>query len=597
MRLPSMAQVLGDAGRTGARFPLVILAAIVAAIGAVIAIGQREPVAAVRVMMSAQLGIPLLLALALTGERLGRLTLPLSLGGVVLLVVHYLLTPDPGRAAAVVRFVQFNVVAHLLVAFLPHVGRGEENGFWQYNKTLFLRLLGSVIFVGVLIAGLDVALLALDKLFGVPIDDLIYGRLNVALLFVFTTWYFLGGVPRDFAGLERSDDYPRGLRVFAQYILSPLVAVYLALLTAYLVKVIVTAEWPSGWIGWLVTSVAAAGLLSLALLRPLADRPGFGWISRYSRAYFILMLPAVIMQMMAIGKRIGQYGFTENRYFICILALWLLGVSALGALGRLRSLKPLPLTLCVLALITSLGPWGAFAVSRSSQVGRLETILVGGGMLEGGNFTPVDDVDHETRREISAILDYLMEYHGPGAIDQWLTTEQGDEVAAAADSLLARHRHRDLSRQVMGYLDLEHVTHWQRPADQGWFVIERSSGGAGVPLAGYEWVHPVNFPGDRGSHIELGDRSIRLDQNDAVVTLSRDGGPSIEMQLGPVLDQLEAHARTTLDWTAPDAQLGVEGAAGMLRARLQITSIRWHKSDEGRQIRHLAGLLLLGTGP
>ena len=67
---------------------------------------------------------------------------------------------------------------------------------------------------------------------------------------------------------------------------------------------------PSGWIGWLVSSVAAAGLFSLALLHPLVEKKEERWIATYARVYFILMLPAIGMLLTALAKCIGQYGFT-----------------------------------------------------------------------------------------------------------------------------------------------------------------------------------------------------------------------------------------------------------------------------------------------
>src|SRR5690606_3905822 len=39
---------------------------------------------------------------------------------------------------------------HLLVAFSPFIGRGSLDGFWQYNKALFLRFLISVFYAAVL---------------------------------------------------------------------------------------------------------------------------------------------------------------------------------------------------------------------------------------------------------------------------------------------------------------------------------------------------------------------------------------------------------------------------------------------------------------
>ncbi|MCK4305308.1 MAG: DUF4153 domain-containing protein, partial [Candidatus Eisenbacteria sp.] len=455
MRLPSLGRLVTEANQVVLRFPLVLTAALVAGLCAAGSIDHSESSVLVRALMSTQLGIPLLLALALCGERHARLRWILAMAGAASLVLYFVTLPTHIPGATLTRFFQFNIAAHLLVTFLPYFRRNEPDGFWQFNKSLFLHLLKSLLFTAVLVIGLNVAMLALDKLFGLDISGKAYMRVDLVLLFFFNTWHFLGGVPRDYAALEKSHDFPRGLKVFAQYILAPLVALYLALLMAYLVKVLVTTEWPSGWIGWLVSSVAAAGLFSLALLHPLAEKRGSRWIATYARTYFILMLPSICMLIAALAQRIGQYGFTENRYFMGVLSLWLLGISIAGALNRLKRLEPLPATLCLIAFLTSFGPWGAYSIASSSQVGRLEELLSSTGLLAGGKLAASEqEVDTDTRRELSAILDYLMETHGAKSIDHWLTPEQNAQLALSADSLSQRHSQRELSRQVMVYLEL-----------------------------------------------------------------------------------------------------------------------------------------------
>jgi hypothetical protein len=600
MRMPTLNSVLGQAIATARRFPFVILSALVAAGFAQAMVSTEGSGPQLRALLSAQLGISLLTALALFAERLGKWHLPLSLGGVLLLVLHHFSMPDPMGQAAVARVIQFNLAAHLLVLVLPYLGRGEDNGFWQMAKSLFLRLFGSLLFTGVLVIGLNVALLTLDKLFGLSIDDDLYLRIFLLLLFLFNTWYFLGGVPDDPEALERSDDFPRALKVFAQHILSPLVAVYLALLVAYLIKVIVTTQWPSGWIGWLVSSVAAAGLLSLALLHPLVGRRENRWISTYARAYFILMLPAVGMQLMAIGKRIGQYGITENRYFIAVLALWLLVVSVAGALDRLKSLKPLPLSLCIIALLSSFGPWGAYSVSRHDQTGRLEQVLDEAGLRDSqGKITAATgSVDQETRRELSAILDYLMEQHGPESVEALLAPDQNLTLAAMADSLHRRHERPELSRQFMSYLDLEHTPHWRRSRSRDRFHFTRQSDGEAMALDGFRYLQPVDLPRDQRRVLRVAGQNLKVKLEARSLLLEQDGRPTLSLPLDSLLAGLRAYDLDRSDGTAPNHLLQIEGSGEALHVRLLINQIGWRRAaGDQDDVNHLVGNLLIDLGP
>jgi hypothetical protein len=364
-RSPSLTQLWHAAGQAFRRFPFVLGAAIVAAVAGVLSIDGPLEGDHGRRWMTATLGLPLFLAVALFAEkeaiRHGR-RLALNLTGAALLVGFYLVWPGFDGPSATVRYLQYSFGLHLLVAVLPFATAGQLNGFWQFNRALFLRFLFAVLYSGVLYVGLAVALLALDKLFGIRIDGDLYVQLWVLIAVLFNTWFFLGGVPDDLATLDNDALYPKGLKIFAQYILSPLVVVYLLILTAYLVRIVATTSWPSGWIGYLVSSVSVIGILSLLLVYPIRNHPGNQWIGRYTRWFYLALSPSIVMVLLAIWQRVDQYGVTERRYVILILALWLAGIAAFYTLTRSDNIKVIPASLCILAFVTSAGPWGVFGV-------------------------------------------------------------------------------------------------------------------------------------------------------------------------------------------------------------------------------------------
>ena len=594
MRFPSPELLLREARRVLLRFPFVMAAAALAGAAAIVLISKPEMALPLRVLFAAQIGIPFLLALSLYAERTPGVKLPLLIMGTAALAIYAWAMTVPMLRGTEIRIFQYNAAVHLLVAFLPFLRRDEPAAFWQYNKSLFLRILNSLLFTGVLVIGLNVAMLALDKLFGIEIGGETYGRVDLLLLFLFNTWYFLGGVPDDYEELARSRDYPRGLKIFAQYILAPLVAVYLALLTAYLVKVLVTAEWPRGWIGWLVSSVAAAGLFSLALLRPLVENREERWISTYSRVYFVLMLPAIGMLFAALGKRVGQYGFTEPRYFLLVLALWLLAVSVLGALNRLSRLQPLPASLCVIALLCSFGPWGAYSVSQSSQTGRLEALLLDAGALADGKLiSPPAAVDGDSRREISAIVDYLVESHGQDALLRWLNSEQKAELSAAADTLVSRHERPELSRRFLGFASLEYEPAWRHHAENGWHFVERPEGEQAIDLAGFDRMQPLRLRQDGYCEFRLGKQLLRARLEGGSVALSDESGALFAIPLAAALDAMAGEGAGRPGGRAPGEamQVGAEGSG--LRVRLFIDSVRWQEQEGAPGVTELTGSLLI----
>ena len=102
------------------------------------------------------------------------------------------------------------------------------------------------LYSAVLFAGIAAALAAIDNLLNIQVAGHAYSRLWIVIAFVFNTWFFLGGVPQDLNELEQRRDYPRGLKVFSQFILIPLVAVYATILMVYFARILISGQWPTG---------------------------------------------------------------------------------------------------------------------------------------------------------------------------------------------------------------------------------------------------------------------------------------------------------------------------------------------------------------
>ena len=423
MRFPSLDTLWIAARGSFVRFPGVMLCAVTGAVAAIVAVEVDDPEDWVKLFLCAQLGIPFMFAITLAGEARGWSAARVwALRALALLaLVGYGLTfQEKYEVVSGTRHAQYTIGALLLVAFLPFRIQEQPGGFWQYNRSLFTRMCVAVLYSAVLCGGLELALVGIDELLGVNVPDELYFHLFATIAMVVMPWVFAGGVPRDIPALDTDTEYPRGLKVFAQYILLPIVIIYLAILMIYLGKIVVTRVWPSGWIGWMVSIVAVVGIFANLLVHPVRDREGNQWVRTYARWYYIIMVPAAVMLLLAVGKRIDQYGITENRYILAVLGTWLAGLCVYFILRSSRNIKVIPITLCIIAFATSFGPWGAFSVSHSSQLGRLAGLLERNGILVEGVLVPAPgDVPLEDRREISAITHYIVTTHGVDRIRPW----------------------------------------------------------------------------------------------------------------------------------------------------------------------------------
>ena len=145
------------------------------------------------IIWSAYLGMLLSLALTVYAERKKVSTSIKWLGGLLTLcavIAFYYSLPDYFSEGRFKQFVLFIIGLHLLLAFIPYTAKGEINGFWQYNKILFLRILAAVLYTCVLYIGLSLAILAVDKLFSVDINYKWYTDLWIILVGAFNTLVF-----------------------------------------------------------------------------------------------------------------------------------------------------------------------------------------------------------------------------------------------------------------------------------------------------------------------------------------------------------------------------------------------------------------------
>jgi hypothetical protein len=578
MRLPSLEALITGARATLVRFPAVLFAAVLAAVAGIVAVDEPDLEFWGRLFGTAALAIPLFLATDLFAERKAWPTWQRVAAwgvGAVLLAGFMAAWFDWSDPVAGGRYFQVSAAAHLLVAFLPFVASDQLQGFWQYNKTLFLRAVTAVVFTGVLNAGLAIALVALDNLFGLDVADLTYARLAIALWFVFTTWFFLAGVPKNLDELDTSTDYPAVIKVFAQFILVPIVIVYLVILTLYLGKVLITQEWPSGWIGWLVSSVTAVGIFSLLLVHPIAERTENQWIKNYARGFYIALLPSIVMLWLAIWKRIDQYGVTERRYFLAVLSAWLAGIAIYYAVRRSRDIRVIPWSLCLVGLVTITGPWGAYSISASSQVSRLAGILERNEILQDGAIQPAPaEVPFEDRREISEILRYLTTTHGTARIAGWFgdrlagaDTTDGDERYSAARA--------ELIADLMG---VPYVERWEsvRP---GRFSYRARWDDAVVPVAGYTSALRIDGLDEDSSVVE--GLTVRYDSAAFAIRFSADGQAVGEIALQDVLDAARAFAEEAGRSRLPPQALRIDIESPRLSLAAYISRIAGQRGDEG----------------
>lgn len=415
MKIPSIQALWLQTTKVFLRFPLQFILAILATstwwylIGIENYRGTLE-INLVKFLSISNLALTLLLASDLYAEvkqfEAGKKWIFRFMAIIICVGLFFTLHPSHNQAD-MYRIVILGFSFHLLVAFAPFIGNSNVNGFWHYNKTLFLRFLTSVLYAAVLYAGLAIALVAIDGLFNVTIDYRIYLKLFAVVGLCFTTVFFLAGVPDNINSLNQNQTYPKGLKIFTQYVLIPLVSIYLAILLVYEIKIALIWQLPKGLVSTLILGYAVFGILSLLLIYPIKNNEENGWIKLFGRFFYVMMLPLVLLLILAIIKRVGSYGITEPRYYLIILALWLSSITIYFLVSKHQNIKIIPISLCIMALLTVYGPQSAFSVAKIAQIARLKNLMQ----------LKANAIDNEKHK--ASIIRYLVSNHGLTALQSF----------------------------------------------------------------------------------------------------------------------------------------------------------------------------------
>ena len=416
MKWISLTELFGNIKKVLFRFPLKSLLILLATIAAIYMVDNKEKtflnIDLAKFLGFCLMSLTLTLATDLYADAENKSSgfkWIVKLAGVTLSgLIMFLVKPEIIESHVYI-IVLFLVAFHLAVAFGAFLRKGFNEEFWYFNKTVFFRILMCALYSGVIILGLCLAIFAVDELFKANIREETYVKVVLSVIIAFNTTLFLAGVPDVRKGEYGEQNYPKGLKIFTQYVLIPLMTIYLVILLLYEVKILIEWELPNGYVSMLIIAYAAFGILSLLLIHPVRNSEGNKWIRFFSKSFYITMIPLLILLVLAIYKRVSDYGITEERYALIALAVWLTGITVYFLLSRHDNIKVIPVSLAVVALLAAVGPQSASAVSKRSQQNRFAQ-----------HYPAKNDRD---KKAMASIIRYLTNYHGLTSLQQFTKTD------------------------------------------------------------------------------------------------------------------------------------------------------------------------------
>ncbi len=492
MKLISFNNLIAGMTKTFFRFPAAILTAITGTFTAIylteanLNIDEQQFYS--RILFTSILGLSLYISVSLLTEKKNIQSKILAhITGTIFLALFFFLQPEKIQLLHLYKLIVFLIVTHCFVSFAPFTGNGNTNGFWQFNKSLFLHFLISTLYSFVLFTGIALAMLTTENLFDISIDENRYFQLWIIIVGIFNTWFFLSGIPSDILRLEKEKKYPKGLKIFTQWVLLPLVSLYLIILYLYFAKIIITTVWPSGWVANLVLCFSITGIFSLLLVYPVKNVENNLWIRVFTRIFYWALIPLIVLLFIAIFKRIYEYGLTENRYYVILLALWLSAMTIYQIIKRFNNIKIIPVSLGIMFLLSSFGPWGAFQISKNSQLNRLTSLLEKNNILINNKIINKNhNVSFEDKKQISSTVEYLIEMHGYKILKPFFSEN--------LDSLLADTLYVHKPTEILGLMGIDYVERWETNDNynNNFYFSTKDYNNQVVKINGYDYMIEYN---------------------------------------------------------------------------------------------------------
>ena len=313
------------------------------------------------------------------------------------------------EAMTTISAIRYTALMLFLAAAFFYLPRLRKPSHYEiYVIKVFNGALTTWIYSVVLYVGISAILFTINTLFdlNIPGKYFYYSFLFVAFIFAVAT--FLARIPETNESHDNFD-YSKALKVLLLYIVIPLITIYTLILYVYFAKILITWEWPQGLVSHLVLWYTTVTVGVIFLITPILKENPFG--NLFKIWFPKVILPIMAMMFVSIGLRINQYGFTENRYFVVLLGIWVTLIMIYFSFSKpLRNIF-IPITLSIFILVSAFGPLSSYSVSINSQTNRFVAILEENDMINNGQIVAKTTLPQRDRREISNILSYFQNTH------------------------------------------------------------------------------------------------------------------------------------------------------------------------------------------
>ena len=278
-------------------------------------------------------------------------------------------------------------IAYIIAIVLLIIGK-EPLGNEPYGQNILdtvINVAAGFIIGFLLIAIVDIIIASVNFLFDLDLKDKWFTNPMAFIAFVI--------IPLLCCSFVENNSYKEAngkiLKILIDYIFSPALIIYTAILYIYIGRIMLRWELPNGGVAYIVAIFMAVGLIC-HLFRLLVEKRHFEWF--YKAFPFIAIAPLILLWIGAF-RRIGEYGLTEVRVYLICLALLLTVFTAMLVKDKTRNFQLMTMIMAIAAILFTYIPGiRAKDFGIRSQKARLERILPN--VLVDGKFPEI--IDYKT---------------------------------------------------------------------------------------------------------------------------------------------------------------------------------------------------------
>ena len=293
------------------------------------------------------------------------------------------------------------IIFFLCFLLVPVIGKKDEEE--KYFQSVIVDKTVTILFSVVLFLGLIAVFATIDGLSLIKLDSNIYIETWLFVVFVFSVIFFLSKLKKVDESLENYEIH-KIFKFLIYFIVIPLITAYTGILYVYFGKMLITRSWPQGLVSHLILWYTIFSLFIMIMVTPMAKKDS---VARIFKKYFpFVSLPLLVLSIVSISKRISQYGVTPSRYFVVLLAMWLI-FCMVSSIFKAR-LSVILISLITVVYISVFTPVNNRRITLMSQNKRFEKILVKHGLLKDGKLVKKPELAKEKKYEVTDVLNYIL---------------------------------------------------------------------------------------------------------------------------------------------------------------------------------------------